>query len=61
MNDEKSKTSIVWQHIDQDLNQALNDWHALEEKLQGKQSPDDIKFLEIKKLIRQIQEQMKDL
>lgn len=61
MNDEKSKTSIVWKHIDQDLNQALNEWHTLENKLQGAKSADDIKLMEIKKLIQQIQNQMKDL
>ena len=61
MNEDKSKTAIVWKHIDSDLNQALTDWHALEEKLHGVKSADEIKLLEIKKLIRQIQDQMKEL
>lgn len=61
MNDEKSKTAIVWHHIDQDLNQAMNEWQALETKLQGQKSADEIKLMEIKKLIQQIQDQMKDL
>ncbi len=61
MNDEKSKTAIVWRHIDRDLNQAMTEWQALETKLQGQKSADEIKLLEIKKLIQQIQDQMKDL
>ncbi|MEN0057415.1 MAG: hypothetical protein AAGB31_01165 [Bdellovibrio sp.] len=60
--DEKKELSRkpLFQHLNEDLRQALDTWDTLSEEMSNKLSPEEEQLMEVKKLLGELKSKLKE-